>query len=105
MSGGDWKLLVSTNSNTQHFEMPRPTGFTPDGKWLLYYDTDAAGKKSLFRVLLVGGHPERLGDFPGGGDDGFMRLSPDGRQLMAEIWNPNQYDLWVLDNFVPPAKQ
>ena len=105
MSGGDWKPLVSTNTNPQNTSMPRATGFTPDGKWLLYYDTDTAGKKSLFRVLLAGGHPERFGDFHGGGDDGFMRLSRDGRQLMAEIWNPYQYDLWVLENFVPPAKQ
>ena len=105
MSGGDWKPLVSTNTNPQNTSMPRATGFTPDGKWLLYYDTDTAGKKSLFRVLLAGGHPERLGDFPGSGDYGFMRLSRDGRQLMAEIWNPYQYDLWVLENFVPPARQ
>jgi Tol biopolymer transport system component len=104
MSGGDWKPLVSANTNTQHVDAPRPTGFTADGNWLLYYDTDAAGKKSLFRVPLAGGHPERLGEFPGGGDNGFMRLSPDGRQLMAEIWNPNQYDLWVLENFVPSVK-
>ncbi len=105
MSGGDWKPLVSINSNAQNAAMPRATGFTPDGKWLLYYDKDAGGNKSLFRVPLAGGHPERLGDFPSSGDYGFMRLSPNGRQLMAEIWNPNQYDLWVLDNFVPSVKQ
>jgi len=92
--------------------MPRATGFSPDGKWLLYYDEDGGGRKSLFRVALAGGPPERLGDFPGGGEYGFMRLSFDGREIMAETWNPNQYDLWVLEydlwvleNFVPSAKQ
>jgi len=46
-----------------------------------------------------------LGDFPVGGEYGFMRLSSDGREIMAEMVMPDQYDLWVLDNFVPSAKQ
>jgi Tol biopolymer transport system component len=105
MSGGEWKTLVSTNRNMEYTDAPRPAAFTPDGKWLLYADTDAAGRPNLFRVPLAGGKPERLGDFPINGDHGFMRLRPDGRQLMAEFGNPHQYDLWVLENFVPSGKQ
>ena|SRR6516164_1334350 len=106
MSGSEWKPLVSTNAITEtDSSMPRATAFTPDGEWLLYYDKDAEGKKSLFRVPLAGGEPQRLGDFPVGGEYGFMRLSSDGREIMAEMVMPDQYDLWVLDNFVPSAKQ
>jgi hypothetical protein len=72
MSGGEWKTLVSTNRNIENTDMPRPAAFTPDGKWLLYADADAAGGPTLFRVPLAGGQPERLGDFPNSGGHGFI---------------------------------
>jgi len=90
-SGGDWKPLISLGT-TQ-------AAFTPDGNWLLYHDVDAAGKQSLFRLSTAGGQPERIGDFPAAGKTGSLRISPDGKQIIAEA--ALAPEVWMLENFVP----
>ena len=91
MSGGDWKPLISLGT-TQ-------AAFSPDGNWLLYHDADAAGKQSLFRVSTAGGQPERIGDFPAAGKTGSLRISPDGKQIIAEA--ALAPEVWMLENFEP----
>ena len=82
-------------------------GATPDGNWVLYRDVDSAGEWGLFRVSTAGGQPERLGDFPTNGDPkevSFMEISPDGRKVIIQSADfKNAYELWSLENFVPPA--
>jgi len=89
--GGDWKPLISLDT-TQ-------TAFTQDGNWLLYHDVDAAGKQSLFRVSTAGGQPERIGDFPSASKQGRLRISPDGKHIIAEA--PVAPEVWMLENFEP----
>lgn len=33
-----------------------------------------------------------------------MHVSPDGSQIVAASIDVNQYDLWVLGNFLPSTK-
>jgi Tol biopolymer transport system component len=98
MSGGDWKPLASS---------VRPTGqvdFTSDGNWLLYHDADSNGKPILSRIASAGGQPERLGDFPTRAPSGTMRISPDGSKVMVAAGEyGSAYEMWSLENFVPPA--
>jgi len=63
-SGGEWRRLVTLNTRRQGQDGAFPIEYTPDGKWILYGDRDAAGRDSLFRVSPGGGTPERMGDFP-----------------------------------------
>jgi hypothetical protein len=93
ISGGEWKPLVSVGGGQQ-------TAFTPDGNWLMYHDVEPLGKQSLFRVATGGGQPERLGDFPTAGG-GFMWISPNGREIIADERVPAE--LWILENFEPAA--
>jgi len=110
-SGGDWKSLVSLNSggfipkSTMGVEMGNGCfALTNDGNWLIYLDVDGERKHSLFRVSLAGGKPERLGDFPTESLDGLITISPDARKIISEAWDGrNGYELWSLENFVPPA--
>jgi Tol biopolymer transport system component len=96
-SGGDWKPLLS-DSHAGHFN------FTPDGNWLIYHTVDSAGKHGLFRVSTAGGQPERLGDFPTNTPDGSLEISPDGRNVLVAAGEYDTvYELWSLENFVPPA--
>jgi Tol biopolymer transport system component len=99
ISGGVWKTLT-------HLKQQYTFGFvgTPDGTCLLYRDSDSTGKNSLFRIPVAGGQPERVGDFPVN-SGGLLRISPDGRQLIAVIFRWDKYDLWVLDNFASSAAQ
>jgi len=96
-AGGDWKPLLS-DPHAGHFNV------TPDGNWLLYHTVDSAGKHGLYRVATAGGEPERLGDFPTNTPDGSLYISPDGRKVMVAAGEYDTvYELWSLENFVPPA--
>ncbi|MGA3042675.1 MAG: hypothetical protein ABSF54_18015 [Bryobacteraceae bacterium] len=96
-AGGDWKPLLS-DPHAGHF------GLTPDGNWLIYHTVDSAGKHGLYRVSTAGGQPERLGDFPTNTPDGSLEISPDGRKVMVAAGEYDTvYELWSLENFVPPA--
>lgn len=90
-AGGDWKSLIGLS--------PTQMGFTEDGIWLLYHDVDAAGRQSLFRRATSGGPPERIGDFPIAMKQGGLRISPDGRKIIAEA--PILQEVWLLQNFEP----
>jgi Tol biopolymer transport system component len=106
-SGGDWKSLASLGKGLQGPVVGHDFSATPDGNWVLYHDVDSAGKQGLFRVSTAGGQPERLGDFPMNRDPkeaSFMEISPDGRNVIVQFADPeNAYELWSLENFVPPA--
>jgi len=55
-------------------------------------------------ISTAGGHPERLGDFAANSETGFMEISPDGRKVIVESNGyATGYELWSLENFVPPA--
>ena len=98
IAGGEWRSLASCNLPlSDHF------AGTPDGNWAIYEDTDTAGKSSLFRVPIEGGQPQRLGDSPTG-NPGELEISPDGRQILAVSYDPSNFDLWVLEHFVPSGK-
>jgi Tol biopolymer transport system component len=98
MAGGDWKPLVSPGIFTGHVD------FTADGQWFLYHATDSNGKPILSRVASAGGQPERLGDFPTSAPSGTMRISPDGSKVIVAAGEyGTAYEMWSLENFVPPA--
>jgi hypothetical protein len=89
-AGGDWKPLISIGETQM--------GFTPDGKWVLYHDVDAAGKHALFRVSTAGGQPERVGDFPRvHKEGGYLFVSPDGQKVIEQ--GNTVPELWILENF------
>jgi Tol biopolymer transport system component len=75
---------------------------TPDGAWIYYHGTDAAGKYGLYRVPTSGGAAERMGDTPVQTRDGTMRISPDGHKIaLASNDESNGFETWSLENFVP----
>ena len=96
---GDWRTLTSGDI------LPYPPYVTPDGNWVWYQGLDSTGKGGLFRVPVSGGGPPvRLGDLPNK-DGGLFFFSPDGRQVLAVGSSYGNYDMFVLDNFVPPANK
>jgi Tol biopolymer transport system component len=95
MAGGDWKALLPLRAGGQ-------SGFSPDGKWIFYHDKDAVAKDGLYRMATAGGAPERLGDFPESNVSGILRISPDGRKIIALTGGSNvQAETWLLENFEP----
>ena len=95
MAGGDWKPLLPLSAGGQ-------SGFSPDGKWIFYHDRDAAGKDGLYRIATAGGTPERLGDFPEREVHGTLKISPDGRRIIALASGLNGLpEQWLLENFEP----
>ncbi|MBV8072893.1 MAG: hypothetical protein JO270_23520 [Acidobacteriaceae bacterium] len=102
VTGGDWKPLASSKTGGWPFTTTR------DGSAVLYMDIDPAGKRALYRVSITGGAPERLGDAPVLSepfqDLQEMHISADGHQIVTASIDPNRYDLWLLENFVPRSK-
>lgn len=95
-SGGAWKSLAA-------LRLSEATGHV-NGNWLLYHDIDSTGKHSLFRVPTAGGPPERLGNFPTNSPAGTIEISPDGSKILVSAGEfETGYELWSLENFVPPA--
>jgi Tol biopolymer transport system component len=106
LSGADWRDVGyfriearSVDSFNKHI------AFTPDGKWLYFYNLDSAGKDTLFRASTTGGEPERVGDFPSHSMSGSMKISPDGRNIIvnAPDATTNSRETWLLEDFEPRA--
>ncbi len=107
-SGTEWRRVVT-------FRIDKPAGtpylhvaFSPDGNWLYFHDRDSAGKDALFRIPTSGGEAERMGEFPLHTVAGQMKISPDGRKIVATDSNTNSTiitpELWLLENFEPKTQ-
>jgi Tol biopolymer transport system component len=97
MAGGAWKALGTIAPDGDVYRL---AAFTPDGKWLLYQNFDAAGTRSFFRVSTDGGsQPERVGDLPGKGAAMLLSISTDGRRMIAGRHRADE--MWMLENFEP----
>jgi len=99
VSGGDWMSLASGDF------LPHPPYVLPNGDWVWYQGRDSAGKPGLYRVSAGGGTPERLGDLPDNNSGGNFFFSPDGRQVLAVGSDYGNFELLVLENFVPSARK
>ena len=104
LSGGEWKSLVSETNGIGWED-----AVSPDSNWVIYHEHDPAGADWLARVSIAGGKPERLGDFPKNCSDGYLSISPDGRQVLATCYrNPSwsaDDEVWVLENYLPPVSK
>jgi Tol biopolymer transport system component len=105
MSGGDWRFLVPAAAGV----LAEPDDATPRDDSVLFDAKDSEGKLRLYRIPISGGEPQLLGDFPGNSKPGSaindLRLSRDGRKVIAVSLDDSKYDLWELDNFEPPVKK
>jgi len=87
-------------------EMPfceAPVAWTPDGSSLLFIKQPSLhGRKSeLWLIPVQGGEPRRLELAADGMRD--ICLHPDGRHIaFTEV--KDRDEVWVLENFIPPAK-
>jgi hypothetical protein len=96
------KLLAQTRMQPPGLSLPSAIRFSPDSKWIVYQDKSADGKDALYRVSISGGEPERLGDYPISGSNGFLNISPDGRQFIATGPGPEiPQEYWFVENIVP----
>jgi len=106
-SSGDndeMRLLVQTRIQPGSAPPGPPVQITPDSKWVVYQDKDAAGTEALYRASVFGGAPERLGHYPTSGS-GRLSISADGRQFLATGTAPlKPIEFWILENLIPPAK-
>ncbi len=95
VSAGAWKEVIARMNGGQF-------DFTPDGNWIYFHGAAPFGEPGLYRVPTSGEQPERLGDFPVRSFSGTMRMSPDGRKLIASPFDAsNGFEFWSLENFVP----
>lgn len=77
--------------------------WTPDGRHILFGSPNLpthpdAGPMELWRILVSGGSPERVG-FAKEGRFHDLRISPDGKRLAFTAQEPSG-EVWVIENFL-----
>jgi Tol biopolymer transport system component len=81
-------------------------GWSPDGRFIYYSDVPPAGGSNyhLWRVPADGGPAQELGFRAPSLEH--LSVHPDGSRITfsTETLNPEPPQLWVMENFLPPAK-
>jgi len=77
--------------------------WSPDGEqiWFVRASDDAQDSFALWRVPFKGGDPEPTGLTAERLRD--LSFHPDGRRIAFSAGQP-KYEVWVMENFLPPAK-
>ncbi len=103
MLGGDWKFLVSSADGV----LSNVQDFIAHDDWVFFNSKDSEGKLRLYRISILGGDPQFIGECPirAKTGDSHLRLSRDGHQVIAEIMDESKFNLWTLENFEPPDKK
>jgi Tol biopolymer transport system component len=80
--------------------------WTPDGKFLLFtrYGSDET-LRGLWYISTAGGQPRKV-TVSGVDDDQIfnMAVHPDGKQLAFTTNASRRYQIWAMENFLPPLK-
>jgi Tol biopolymer transport system component len=98
LTDGDWRPFFSTEGTLANENL----GFTADGNWLFYTDTNSAGRSSLFRIATAGGQRDRLGDLSLGSGWSILQISSDQRTVIFPVEeSPSGTEMWSLENFEP----
>jgi len=105
-SGGDVREIWSFGETKQGTPTISHT-WTPDGRYILFGAPDQSDLPSydLWRVPVEGGKPEKMGLQRRWGI-WHITVRPDGRQIMfaGRGGASTDSELWVLENFLPPAQ-
>jgi len=101
-AGGEARELVKTRTDGTNY---RFCSWTPDGRYVIFATTSKGSTPienvQLWRVAAEGGEPQRLD--VGVDSPYYLRVHPDGRRVAIGTWTVTT-EIWVMENFLPPAK-
>ena len=101
-AGGEARELVKTRTDGTNY---RGCSWTPDGRYVIFATTSKGSTPienvQLWRVAAEGGEPQRLD--VGVDSPYYLRVHPDGRRVAIGTWTVTT-EIWVMENFLPPAK-
>jgi len=104
VAGGEARELMRVD-NEKEVPFWGSPWWTPDGRYIAFLK-GIKGKTpeqwNLWRVAVEGGEPQRLG-LTVGRQMGGLKPHPDGRRLATTDFKVN-LEVWVMENFLPPAK-
>jgi Tol biopolymer transport system component len=83
-----------------------PLEWTPDGRQVLFTKASSEPqdfKFQLWRVPAEGGKAQKV-DLAVEGGLRDLRIHPDGQQIAYTAGEPMKSEVWVMENFLPPAK-
>ncbi len=105
VAGGQPREVIRIKASASGLGISGPHGWTPDGEGLVFLRDDAKekNKRDLCYMSVRGGELQRLGLTCDGNPRSFS-LHPDGRRLALEIIKQGA-EVWVMENFLLPAKK
>jgi len=102
-------IPVAGGESREVFRVRRPrsvgvSAWAPDSNSIIVRElVSTGGGSERWQVPLSGGEPRKLNLNLGLGNDGPLRVHPDGRQVAYSSGN-DAWEVWVMENFLPAAK-
>lgn len=101
--------ILSSQGETQHELLKFSDGgsipfvtWMPDGMSLVFVRNGAGEKSGLWSVSVEGGEPRKLEVTGTKERPQMVAIHPDGKQMAFHIAGSRKYEVWVMENFLPP---
>jgi dipeptidyl aminopeptidase/acylaminoacyl peptidase len=104
-SGGKPRELVRAEKGESLPGYP-VLAWTPDGSQVLFTKSGTGPKDQKYEVWRVpaeGGVPQKTDLAVAGAGLRDMRVHPDGQRIAYTAGEPMKSEVWVMENFLPPA--
>ena len=105
LEGGEARELIAEPGGYDVIDWHYGLAWVPDGTGLLYGKTVRQGSSAVDEVWHVsatdGSRRKTELTIEGGPTD--LRLHPDGRRIAFMAGSPEAWEVWVMENFLPPV--
>jgi Tol biopolymer transport system component len=105
LEGGEAGELIAEPGGYDVIDWHYGLAWVPDGTGLLYGKTVRQGSSAVGEVWHVSATDGSRRKTELTIEGGHLRLHPDGRRIAFASGSPDAWEVWVMENFLPPASE